>query len=120
MNAAATNSDLAALRSIETDTPAQKRARAENVAGKFEAIFVQQFVAGMRRTAALGEDSALFGSGPGSDTYAQWFDQHLSGHLLQNGGLGVRDTLLRDWERLGQIPAQKQEEATQGEIDVQA
>ena len=32
------------------------------------------------------------------------FDDHMSEHLSSSGGVGLADTLLRDWERIGQIP----------------
>lgn len=80
------------------------RAEAEAVAGEFEQILIQQMVTGLRKTTSLdGEDGGLFGKGAGTDTYNDWFDAHLSQHLMSSGGIGVRETLLRDWERLGQV-----------------
>jgi Rod binding domain-containing protein len=102
-----------------TETPAsadERRERAEAVASRFEQLFVQHFVSGLRKTTAIGESEGLFGNGPGSDTYTQWFDEHFASHVMNNGGLGVRDVLLRDWERIGQIPPANAREA----IDVQA
>lgn len=87
-----------------TTTKAAARSRAEQVAGQFEEIFVQQFVAGLRSTVAIGEDKGLFGDGPGADTYTRWFDENFAEHVIRNGGVGVRDILLSDWERIGQIP----------------
>lgn len=80
------------------------RSRAEQVAAQFEEIFVQQFVAGLRSTVAIGDDKGLFGDGPGADTYTRWFDENFAAHVIRNGGVGVRDILLADWERIGQIP----------------
>ena len=92
------------------------RTEALDTAQQFEQIFVQQMLAGMRKTAQMtGEDEGLFGGGPGSDTYAQWFDSHLADHLRRNGGLGITDTLMREFERWGQIPpAQTDDKSSSG------
>ena len=82
--------------------PATIRQRAVDVARQFESIFIKQMVRGMRENAkVLG--SSMFGSGPGSDTYAQWFDDHMSAHLSGTGDIGIADTIVRELERLGQI-----------------
>jgi len=98
-------------------TKAAVRARAEEVAAQFEEIFVQQFVAGLRSTTAIGESDGLFGKGPGADTYTRWFDEHFAEHVIRNGGVGVRDILLSDWERIGQIPTAAAAKET---VDVEA
>ena len=80
------------------------RAKAEAAAGEFEQILIQQMITGLRKTTSIdGEDGGLFGKGAGTDTYNDWFDAHLSKHLMNSGGVGVRETMLRDWERLGHI-----------------
>lgn len=81
------------------------RKHAADVAGQFEALFAQQMISGMRKTSDMGGGEGMFGSGPGSDTYEQWFDTLMSDRLTEGRGLGVRDTLLRHWEERGQIPA---------------
>lgn len=91
------------------------RQRAEQVAAQFEEIFVQQFVAGLRSTVAIGDDEGLFGDGPGAETYTRWFDENFAEHVIRNGGVGVRDVLLADWERIGQIPGA---EAAKEGVDV--
>lgn len=80
------------------------RLEALETAQQFEQIFVQQMLAGMRKTAEMAGEDKLFGQGPGGDTYTQWFDNHLSAHLTNNGGLGIAETLMQDFERWGQIP----------------
>ena len=88
------------------------RAEALGTAQQFEQIFVQQMLAGMRKTAQMAGDEGLFGGGPGGDTYTQWFDNHLSEHLTRNGGLGIADKLMGDLERWGQIPQAAAEEVS--------
>lgn len=82
-----------------------KRASALQLAHQFEELFVQQMVGSLRQAAQIGgEESGMFGSGPGSDTYAQWFDQNLSQQVARGSNLGIADLLMRDFERNGEIP----------------
>ena len=82
------------------------RESAVNVAQQFEELFAQQMISGMRRSMQLdGEEGGMFGSGPGADTYAQWFDSMMSEKLGEGRGLGLRDTLLRHWDERGLIEA---------------
>ena len=88
------------------------RTEATKVANQFEAIFVQQIVSKMREGSnLLGEDS-MFGSGPGADTYSDWFDTHMSEHLASSGRIGVADAILRQLDQLHQIedPAEQPKE----------
>lgn len=86
-------------------TEAQRsRAKAEKVAGQFEAVFVKTFVSSLRQTAALGgEEGGMFGKGPGADTYASWFDDNVSNELARTGGIGISKALLHEMERDGKI-----------------
>ncbi|MEI6128872.1 MAG: rod-binding protein [Planctomycetota bacterium] len=87
------------------DPGTQKRASALKLAKQFEEMFVQNMVSALRKTSEVGgEDSGMFGSGPGSDTYAQWFDQNLAEQVSSSGRLGVTDLLMKDFERNGEIP----------------
>lgn len=84
------------------DSPAlPPRQRAERVARRFEEVFVREFVAKMRETIPTGSEEGLFGSGPGSDIYTQWFDTLMAHQLATGGGVGVAETLIADWERSG-------------------
>jgi Rod binding domain-containing protein len=107
-------SDLLAERL--TDGSLGKRERAEEVARSFEQIFVRQMVKGMRDSVGVAGGEGMFGKGPGSGTYADWFDKHFSRHLITNGGIGLADTMLRNWERQGWIEPRD----PQGETDVRA
>jgi Rod binding domain-containing protein len=80
------------------------RARAEQVAQQFEKIFTQTLVATLREEASIGGGEPMFGSGPGADTYAMWFDDLMAERLTELRSIGLADRMLADWERLGQIP----------------
>ena len=89
------------------------RQEARTVANQFEAIFAQSMISGMRKTADMGDGEGMFGKEPGADTYAQWFDTHMSSFLSKNGQLGVADILMKEFERLGQVPAAEQPDKEQ-------
>ncbi len=81
------------------------RARAESTAAQFEQIFVRSMVSTLRSSASLGgEGGGMFGDGPGADTFADWFDQNLSEQISRTSNIGIKDKLLADLERHGQIP----------------
>ncbi len=96
--------------SIETmsmkplDAQQKARAKAEKVANEFEAVFVKTLVGALRSTASIGgEGGGMFGEGPGSDTYASWFDKNVSDELAKTRGIGIASSLLADMERHGAI-----------------
>ncbi|GAB4139417.1 MAG: hypothetical protein Fur0037_05640 [Planctomycetota bacterium] len=98
------------------DPKPSERERALDVAHRFEEIFIRSMVQSLRQTSELGGDEdGLFGTGPGSDTYADWFDQHLSEHIGRSGQVGIADVLMREFERTHQIP-----KAPPGEEDWEA
>jgi len=93
------------LRGPGTSDPAALRAQARGKVQQFEELFVQQMVGALRQSAGFGdEDGGLFGSGPGADTYAQWFDQNLAHEVSRSGHVGIADVLMRDLERNHEIP----------------
>lgn len=81
------------------------RQHAAGVADQFEAIFVRSMVQSLRQSATLGGDGGMFGSGPGADTYADWFDQNLADRLSKNGGIGIKEALMNEFERSGEFTA---------------
>ena len=91
--------------SLKPQTASQQaRAKAEDVANQFEAVFVQMLVSTLRSTASLGgEEGGMFGQGPGSDTYAGWFDKNVADELTAAGGVGVARSLIADMERHGAL-----------------
>jgi len=97
----------------------KSREKAQKTADQFEAVFVKTFVSAMRETAALGGDEGgMFGSGPGADTYASWFDDNVSSELARTGGIGIAKALMTEMERDGTVA--KDKEAYQGEKKAQA
>jgi Rod binding domain-containing protein len=90
-----------------TAGPAQdpERKRAEQTAAQFEQIFVRSMVSTLRSSASIGgEGGGMFGDGPGADTFADWFDQNLTEQIARTSNIGIKDKLLADLERHGQIP----------------
>ena len=109
---------------LETMTQTPKTAadksfeKAKKVADQFEAVFVKTFVSSMRQTAALGgEEGGMFGSGPGADTYASWFDDNVSNELARTGGIGIAKALLEEMKREGKIESPEQSDKVQNQAD---
>lgn len=88
---------------------AQQKARqhAEKVADQFEQIFTRTMVSSLRSSGSCGGEGGMFGSGPGADTYADWFDQNLAEQLGKNGDIGIRKALMADLEHAGEVQIQK-------------
>lgn len=110
-----------AHRGVEAiDDPTRKRREALQVVEQFEALFARTLVQGLRQTADIGGDGGgMFGSGPGADTYAEWFDDHMSAALGKSGQLGISTVLMRDLERWRQIPpAPQTTTGRRGGVDV--
>ena len=95
--------DSVTLQLLQDRTALSPRQRAEATASQFEAIFTQQMVQTMRQgTGTLG-DEGMFGSGPGSGTYEDWFDQNMARRLSDGGRIGIAAAMLRDWELHGWV-----------------
>lgn len=75
------------------------RAEAEKTFAQFESIFVRTMVQSLRQSATCGGEGSMFGSGPGADTYADWFDQNLSEQLGRTSEIGIKKALLADYDR---------------------
>ncbi|MGE3173674.1 MAG: rod-binding protein [Planctomycetota bacterium] len=100
--------DRATMHPVDPDVKLRREAR--DVARQFEGVLVRTLVASLRETASFGaEGSGMFGGGPGADTYADWFDQHVTDELTDSGRIGVADVLMREFERWKQIPAERRE-----------
>lgn len=105
--------DIARIESMTQNplTAAQKdRKRAEKTAAEFEQMFVRTMVSSLRSTASIGGDD-MFGKGPGSDTFADWFDQNLAEQVSSTSDVGIAKSLLQDLERHHEIPADAQQKA---------
>lgn len=79
------------------------RQRAESTAAQFEQMFVRTLVGSLRQTASVGGEGGMFGSGPGADTFADWFDQNLAEQVSRTADVGIKNQLLGDLERHGEI-----------------
>jgi len=80
-------SQLAALRGDARRDPGRAL---KDVAGEFEALFVQMMLRSMRDAVPRG---GLFG-GNGMETYEQMLDQQLALDLSRQGGVGLRELLV--------------------------
>lgn len=83
-------------------TADKRQAKAEKVATQFEAVFVRTMVGSLRQTSSIGGEG-MFGSGPGADTYADWFDQNLADQIAGSSRIGIKEQLLADFEHNGEI-----------------
>ena len=92
-------------------TGLELRAAAREVTRQFEEFFAREMVKSFRETSVVGEGGGLFGEGVGSDTYTEWFDEHMAHHVSHNGRVGISDVLMRDLERYNQIPTADQAQA---------
>ena len=109
--------DYVTLAALDKKTPAQKeRAKAEKTAAQFEQLFVRSMVSSLRSTASLGgDDSGMFGSGPGADTFGDWFDQNLAEQISHSSKVGIAQQLLVDLERNHEIPAHAADKVKQAQ-----
>ena len=88
-------------RGIDGPAPALRPLAEEKelaAARQFETLFVKQLVQMLRASASAGGEGSMFGEGPGSDTYAQWFDNNMSEHLAEGDGIGIASMLVRQFE----------------------
>jgi len=85
------------------DAASKTRQHAEKVADQFETIFVRSMVQSMRLSATYGGESGMFGTGPGADTYSDWFDQNVAEHVCASSQVGITQQLMSDFERSGEI-----------------
>ena len=62
-------------------------------AGKhFEAMFASMLAKELRS----GLDEGFFGSGPGSDTFSAWMDEHVGRVMAEGGSLGIAEMVNRN------------------------
>lgn len=86
----------------QADAKAAERAHAVKTASEFEQLFVRSMVTSLRQTSVVGE-GGMFGSGPGSDTFGDWFDQNLADQIGREGQIGVARQLIDNLERRGEL-----------------
>ena len=61
----------------------------EHAADKFESLLATQLVKEMRKSLENG----FFGSGPGSDVFDGWMDEHLGEALSKSGALDLASSI---------------------------
>ncbi len=87
------------------DARAKTRKKALETAQQFEDVMVRTFVSAMRQTAKIDDESSgMFGSGPGADTFADWFDEKIAHEVSSSGRVGVANVLMQEFERWKQVP----------------
>ena len=92
------------------------RKKALETAQQFEQVLVRQLVGSLRSTSKLGgEEGGMFGSEPGSDTYADWFDEHVAKDISKHGRIGVAEALVEEFDRMKR--GKKQGDKSLDEID---
>lgn len=96
----------------------RERAKAQDAADQFEQMFVRTLVSSLRSTASLGGDEGgMFGKGPGSETYGDWFDQNLAEQIGRDSDVGIASSVMRDWERHEQLPIDAAAKKAQQQAD---
>ena len=101
MQSAALYNDFGTLAELRTDARQDTEASLREVAGQFEALFVQMMLKSMRDAVPEG---GLFDSNQ-LDTYEQMYDQQLSLELSQRGGIGLADAIVEQLRRAAPLGA---------------
>ncbi|MBD3221718.1 transglycosylase SLT domain-containing protein [bacterium] len=78
-----------------TPAPGAGREALREAATRFEALFYNQLLSSMRATVPENE---FWGASSGTRIYRQLHDQELSGRLADQGGLGIADLIVRQFE----------------------
>jgi Rod binding domain-containing protein len=105
--------------SLKPQTDEQVSAKkARETAQQFEATLVRQLVGSLRSTSKIGGDEGgMFGSEPGSDTYADWFDEHVANDISEHGKIGVADALIAEFDRHKRGRVDKKAAANEQSLD---
>lgn len=93
--------DPQALSSLKKDARAHDASAVKEVAKQFESLFTNMLLKSMRdANKSFSDGDTLFGSDQ-ADFYQDMFDNQLSMHLAQGGGLGLADMLVQQLTRSG-------------------
>src|SRR5690349_6057739 len=79
------------VESLSQRAQAADAAQRQQIATDFESVFLSTLLKQMRQSV---DGDGLF-AGDSSDTYGGMFDMFMGKHLAANGGLGVRDMILK-------------------------
>ena len=91
---AATQSiDISKLENLRSENNVTKDGLDE-AAKQFESVFMSMILKQMRQTL----DNGFFGK-ENSDSYGAMFDLYMGQHLSDQGGLGIRESLLQQYAR---------------------
>jgi flagellar protein FlgJ len=90
---------VAAASGTQPQAAADKRKQLEGAAKAFEAVFMRQMIGSMRQ-AKLSDDD-LLGGGNAADQFRDMSDAKLADSMVQKGGLGIADLLLKQFKNVG-------------------
>ena len=82
------NAQAKATRSVQSllnGQGSEQEAEIEEAAKQMESLFASMLVKELRGSMSKG----LFGEGPGSDIYNEWFDKNMGEAIASDGGLGM-------------------------------
>jgi len=99
------------------DRAHKDRQHAEQVADQFETIFVRTMVQSLRLSATYGGESGMFGTGTGSDTYAEWFDQNMAEHVAASSQIGIKRQLMADFAKSGELAPDTKDTAGRKQLE---
>lgn len=89
---------------VTLDLPdADSRTRLEAVAKEFESLFAKQMLDSMRDT--LNPDDDMFNGGMAQDIFEDMLYEEYARMLSQEGGLGIADMIVRQFEGTVASPA---------------
>lgn len=86
-------------RNLASTTGAKSKVNEAEKAGKdFEALLLQQMLSTMWKTVPSG---GVFGKSHESELYRDMFNEALAKSISEGQGIGIRDLIVRDMEKLG-------------------
>jgi len=80
--------------------PSTEREALRQVAGQFEALFIQELLRSMRSTTL---ETGLTGNDRASKMYREMYDEAMSGNLATSGGFGIGRMLEEELARAGRV-----------------
>lgn len=81
---------IAPVASTDAAPPDPQRARLQQAADAFEAIFLRQMIGAMRQASLTGDDLA----GPSSGQFRDMFDARIADSMAASGRFGIAEALV--------------------------